>query len=196
VSSVPEQIVTIGKLMFERRLADIAGGNISVRQGNTIYITPTGAGQKWHWCLDPRDILSAPVDTDELMAHPRHSKESISHLLVYRALPEVNAIIHSHPFHVMPFAATGTPIRPLTMAAEKHGEIGFIPDAPVYSREQGELFIAHLTPQRELIARTAAAVMMPRHGIFVVGKDLYTAIDCLERIDNSAYCNLAVKLIR
>jgi ribulose-5-phosphate 4-epimerase/fuculose-1-phosphate aldolase len=36
---------------------------------------------------------------------------------------------------------------------------------------------------------------MPSHGVFVVGKNLLTALDCLERIDNSAFCNLALKLL-
>jgi L-fuculose-phosphate aldolase len=190
-----EKIVSIGKLMFARRLADIAGGNISARAGDTIYITPTGAGQKYLWDLQPEQILSAPLDSDALMAHPDHSKESISHLLVYRAFPEVGAIIHSHPFHLMPFCALSKPPKALTLAAQIYGEMGCIPDAPLYSAEQGELFVAALHGKRELMARMAAAVLMPRHGIFVAGRNLNTALDCLERMDNSAWTNLSVRWI-
>jgi L-fuculose-phosphate aldolase len=193
VKTIAEQIVATGKLMFDRHLADISGGNISVRQGDRIYITPTGAGQKWLWQLTPEDILSAPVDTDELMQNPQHSKESISHLIAYRAFPELGAIIHAHPFHVMPFLVTHKPIQSHTLAARRYGQLEFIPDAPLYSREQGELIVQALCTKRELMAQWATGVLMPNHGVFVVGKNLLTALDCLERIDNSAFCNLALK---
>jgi L-fuculose-phosphate aldolase len=193
MNSIPEFIVEIGRLIFERRLTDIAGGNISARDCDRLYITPTGAGKKQFWQVSPSDIVSARVDTDELMENPRHSNESISHLLVYRAFPEVQAIIHAHPFHVAPFIATLTPIKPLNLAAKHYGVIEYIPELPQYSREQGEAIVSKLAPQRDLMGRLAAAVLIPRHGIFVAGKNLYTTVDCLERVDTSAWTNLSVK---
>lgn len=192
--TIPEQIVQVGKLAFERRLSDIAGGNISARDGSQIHITPTGAGQSFLWQLDPQQILSAPIASDELMQHPQHSKESISHLMVYRAFPEVGAVIHAHPFHVMVFCAALKPIPPLTLSASLFGEIGFLPDAPLYSAEQGEHLLAYFgsSVQHRYLQR-AAAVLLPRHGIFIAARNLYTALDTLERIDNSAYVNLAIK---
>lgn len=195
MQSIARQITAIGRLMFERRLTDIAGGNISARQGDRIYITPTGAGQKWRWELAEEDILCARLDSDELLSDPQHSKESISHLLVYRAYPQVGAIIHAHPFHIMPFTAALKPIPPLTLPAQHFGEIDFIADAPSYSRQQAELLVTRLAPMQELMERMAAAIMIPKHGIFIAGKSLDTAIDCLERIDNSAWYNLAVKIL-
>lgn len=192
--TLPEQIVQVGKLAFERRLSDIAGGNISARGGDTIYITPTGAGQKFLWELTPEQILSAPIATDDLMQQPEHSKESISHLMVYRAFPEVGAVIHAHPFHVMVFCAALKPIPPLTLSASLFGEIGFLPDAPLYSVEQGERLVTYFAAQRHYLQR-AAAVLLPRHGIFIAARDLYTALDTLERIDSSAYINLAVRAL-
>src|SRR5512146_2720433 len=103
VESLPAQIVRIGKLMFDRHLTDIAGGNISARAGGQLYITPTGAGQKWLWDLSPTDLLCCPIATDELLQHPLHSNESISHLAIYRDIPEAGAVIHAHPFHLGPF---------------------------------------------------------------------------------------------
>ena len=192
---IPSKIAAIGKQVYDRRLTDIAGGNISVRDGDYIYITPTGAGQKFLWELDPSQILCAPVATDELIKLPDCSKESISHLMVYRAFPEVSAIIHSHPFNLMAFCAVGKAPVPQTLAAEVYGEMGVIGDAPLYSAEQGELIISALAPKQALMANRAAAVLMPKHGIFVAGKNLNTTLDCLERMDNSAYCNLMTRLL-
>lgn len=189
-------ITYVGKLMFERSLADIAGGNISAREGDKIYMTPTGAGQKWHWNLNPDDILCAPVHTDDLLRNPIHSKEAISHLTVYRAFPDVHAIIHSHPFHVLPFCAARKPIKALIKSAQKYGdEFGFIEDVPMYSREQGEKIVEYLRPYEETMKQFAGIVLLPEHGIFIAGADLYKAIDCLERMNVNAYCNLAQRLI-
>lgn len=194
--TLPEQIVQVGKLAFERRLSDIAGGNISARGGEDIYITPTAAGQKFLWELTPSQILCAPIATDALMQQPQHSKESISHLMVYRAFPEVGAVIHAHPFHVMVFCAALKPIPPLTLSASLFGEIGFLPDAPLYSAEQGERLLEYFAaPEQRRYLQRAAAVLLPRHGIFIAARDLYTALDTLERIDSSAYINLAVRAL-
>jgi L-fuculose-phosphate aldolase len=38
------------------------------------------------------------------------------------------------------------------------------------------------------IRNQAAAVLLPRHGIFAAGKDIMAAIDALERIDWNAWC--------
>jgi L-fuculose-phosphate aldolase len=192
MANVAEEIILVGRMMFERRLADIAGGNISQREGNRIYITPTGAGQKYLWNLSPDQILSAPIDSDELLQNPQHSKESISHLLVYRAFPKVEAIIHSHPFHVMPFCARGKPVPALIKSAQIYADsFDFIAENPMYSREQAEDIVARLRANTEIMGRMAAALLMPQHGIFIAGASLYKALDCLERMDTNAYCALA-----
>jgi L-fuculose-phosphate aldolase len=196
MQSISEQIVMVAKLVFERRLTDIAGGNISCRSGDQILITPTRAGQDQLWDLSPDDIVSAPIASDDLMSHPRRSKESISHLIVYRAYPEVGAIIHAHPLNVAPFCAAYEPVRPLMLSAEKFGTIELIPDAPLYSNLQGEYIVEKLAPRQVFMGQLAAAVLIPKHGIFVAGRTLLTCLDCLERVDNSAYTNLMSKLLR
>jgi len=49
MQSVPEMIAQIGRRMFERRLTDMSGGNVSAREGNTLYITPKYSGSRHHW---------------------------------------------------------------------------------------------------------------------------------------------------
>jgi L-fuculose-phosphate aldolase len=192
--SIEEIIVYVGKLMFERRLTDIAGGNISCRSGEYIYMTPTGAGHQYHWDIPPQEIICARIDSDELLEHPKQSRESVSHLLVYRAYPAVHAIIHAHPFHALPFCAAGRPIPAVIKSAQVFGmEFGLIEDKPEYSYEQGEEIVARLRPLAALLERQAAALLMPKHGVFIAAANLSNAIDCLECVDTNAYCVLAQK---
>jgi L-fuculose-phosphate aldolase len=56
-----------------------------------------------------------------------------------------------------------------------------------------ENVVAGLRGKEERIRKQAAAVLLPTHGIIVAGKDLFAAIDAVERIDWNAWCILAQK---
>ncbi|MFN2134310.1 MAG: class II aldolase/adducin family protein [Candidatus Promineifilaceae bacterium] len=192
--TAPELIAYMGRVMFERHLTDMAGGNISIREGDKVYLSPTMAAHKWHWQLEPKDIISGSLHTDDLQHHPRFSREGLSHLAVYRAYPQVKGIVHAHPLYVQPFAVMGKPIEPMMYYTDKYGTIGFIDSVPNYSQEQADNIVLHLRDKLPMIEKAAAALLMPRHGIFVVGRDIYCAMDAVDRINVSAYCMTVQKL--
>jgi L-fuculose-phosphate aldolase len=190
-----ETLAYVGRLLFERRLADFAGGNISLRVGDEIFITPRFSGARQQWNVDPMTIVYGRIDNDEVLNHPNFSREGKAHLAVYRSFPEANAIIHSHSFHVMPFCAAEKPIPPVLEATEKFGVIQVLPFASAHSKELASNVIKGLEPQRERITKHAAALLLPRHGLFTVSKDIYLCLDAVERIDWNAWCILAQKLM-
>ena len=58
----PQKLLSyVGRMLFERRLTDFAGGNISIRVDNTIYISPRFSGSKQHWDIDPDTIVSGDI---------------------------------------------------------------------------------------------------------------------------------------
>lgn len=190
----PEIIAYMGRVMFERKLTDTAGGNISMREGDTIYLSPTKASHRWHWQLSPEDIISGPVGGDELLDHPRFSREGLSHMAVYRAFPQAKGIVHAHPLFVQPFVVIGRPIEPMMYYTDKYGTIEFIDQVPNYSQEQADNIVSHLRGKERMIKEAAAVLLMPRHGVFSVGSDIYCAMDAVERINVSAYCMTVQKL--
>jgi L-fuculose-phosphate aldolase len=193
---IPERIVYIGKLMFNRHLTDIAGGNISVRDGDKIYCTPSLAGGLWHWGLDADDIVMVLIHNNDFSRTPTISREALSHIAVYKAFPGVKAIIHAHPPHILSFTAANKPIQPVLRNVEKYGTLEYIGVSPAYSQKQADDIIRKLRPKEELMNVKAAAVLMPRHGIFVAGADLWQAIDALERMETNAKCLIDQALIR
>ena len=195
MSELPELISYVGRLMFERRLTDIAGGNISAREGDRIYITPRYAGKLQHWQLDPQDILCGEIDDEAFEANPRFSREGKAHLAIYRSIPSAQAVIHAHSFHIQPFAVAGKPIEPVLEATQKLGTIELVPYAPTHSAELAVNIAGGLASQEEQIRTFAAAIMVPTHGIVVASKDLLTALDALERIDWNAWCILAGRML-
>jgi L-fuculose-phosphate aldolase len=188
MTSIAEQICYVGRVMFERNLTDIAGGNITIRDADTVYCTPRYAGNKWHWQLNPEDIIVGPVLTDELLGNPSFTREGLSHLAIYRAFPFVRAIIHAHPRHILPFVAFERPLFPVLKATRKFGTLKYISQAPNFSQEQAVSIVENMHGQEELMQQSAAAVLMPQHGIILAGVKFMDVLDSLERIDTNAYC--------
>jgi L-fuculose-phosphate aldolase len=195
MSSMQEQIVYIGRRMFERRLTDMSGGNISAREGNTVYITPRFSGGKKHWQLESSDILSGSLDTDELFNHPLFSREGQTHLAIYRNFPDVTAVLHAHPFNVLPFCAASRPMQPVLEGNQKFGVIECVVPAPAHSSLLADHVVDGLRGKEDRMRKHAAAVIIPFHGIIVAAKDLLLGIDALERIDWNAWCLLAQKMM-
>jgi L-fuculose-phosphate aldolase len=195
MKSIKEHIALAAQLMFERYLTDLSGGNISVRVGDEIYCTPRYAGTKWHWKLCPEDIVSGPISTDDLLANASFTREGKSHLHTYRNFPEAKAVIHAHPPHILPFVSVSKPIPPVLRSTTKFGSLEYIVDSEPYSWEQAESIVEHLRGKEELMKSSTAGVLMPRHGIFLVGQDLDVVLDTLERLNTNAYCVLAQRLL-
>lgn len=195
MSDIRAKLARTCRRMYERHLTDSAGGNVSAREGDTIHITPRYAGSKRQWDLTEEDLIALPAANPDPQADPRLSREVRVHLALYRDLPLCGAVIHAHPQHVQVFVSRGIPIPPATEQTDKFGVIGFVKAAPAHSAELAEAVAAGLREKAHLLEKHGAAVLAPRHGIFVVGRDLDDAYDTLERLDNSARYNLLGRLL-
>jgi len=190
-----EEIVYFGRRMAERWMTNAAGGNISIRGEDQIYISPRYADFKWGWQLEPEQMVSGSINSDELSTNPAFSREGKAHLSIYRAFPEAQAIIHAHPHHVMPFCAANKPIEPNIDATMRFGSIEHIKYATPNSQELADNIVEGLRGKEALIQDYAAAVLMPKHGIIVVGQDIYAVFDTLVKINMNAWCILAEKML-
>jgi L-fuculose-phosphate aldolase len=195
MENVREQLAYIGRMLFERRLMDTASGNIGARQGNCIFISPKYSGSKRHWQLDPEDFIEGEIGSNEVLNHPMFSREGKAHVAIYLNFPDVQGVIHAHPFHILPFCAAGKPIKPMLEQTQKFGVIQLVKAAPAHSSELAENIVAGLRGQEKAIQTQAAAILVPQHGIIVAGKDILAAVDALERIDWNAWCILAQRLL-
>lgn len=195
MNSIPELLCATGKTMFEKRLTDMAGGNISARVDEIVYMSPRYAGARFHWQLAPEDLVSGRWAEDEIAQRPDFSREGWAHLLIYRAFPEVRAIIHAHPFHVMPFAAFSRPIEPVLEATQKFGVVELTKAAPSHTMDLAYYVVEAFRGKEERMRDQAAAVLMPQHGIILAGTELLPVLDALERINTNAYCILSRGLL-
>ncbi len=194
--TIQEQIIYSAKFMFDREIIDISGGNISVREGDTVYMTPTLAGNQYHWNIDPEDLVIGSLSKiEELKNHPQFTREGLSHLTIYQAFPFVGAVIHAHPKYILPFTAISKPIPAILSASKRFGELQYHAEAQAYSQEQADSIVQVLMGQENRMKEKAAGVLMPRHGLIAAGGDLMTVLDCVQRMNTNAYAVLAQKWI-
>jgi ribulose-5-phosphate 4-epimerase/fuculose-1-phosphate aldolase len=124
--------------------------------------------------VTPGDILTFDLDGTPLDAEGRRVYlERFIHGEIYRARPDVQAVVHSHSPSVIPFAATRTPLRPLYHMS------GFLGagTALFEIRDVGgntDLLIRDQALGRSLAAALGShsAVLMRGHGSTVVGTSL------------------------
>ncbi|ODN30321.1 aldolase [Fervidobacterium thailandense] len=69
-------------------------GNISVRDGEYVYITPSGIPYD---VLEVDDVCVLSMNGDTVYARKKPSSEYMMHLEIYKARPDVHAIVHTHP---------------------------------------------------------------------------------------------------
>lgn len=191
ISQTRRKIAETGKMVFERHLTDAAGGNISVRVGDTVCITPRYSGSKRHWHLQPNQVLVSDLAGNKFDGDGDISREAKVHYRLYKEFPDGTAVLHSHPRHVMVFVASGQPIEPIFEATLKFGTIPVVKNfAPAHSEKLADFIAEAMQGKDEAIKKYAVAVMAPWHGLFVIGKDLDAAFDLTERIDTNAYAIL------
>ena len=189
------KVAETGRLVFERHLTDAAGGNISVRVGDSVCITPRYSGSRRHWQLQPGHVLVSDLYGNQQDGDGEISREAKVHFRIYQEFPDAKCVLHSHARNVMAFVAAGKPIEPVLEATLKFGTIPVTGFAPAHSEKLAEEIVGLLRDKDEAIRKYAAAVIAPWHGLFVVGKDIDAAFDLTERIDTNAFCILMSRLL-
>ena len=187
IAETRAKIAHLGALLFERRLTDAAGGNISAMAGEVICMSPTLSGSKRRWQLQPEDVLVVDHDGTILEGEGGLSRETNVHFKLYQEFaPTGTAVIHAHPRHVLPFAAMAVSMPPVLECTLKFGQVTCVPYAPAHSQELAENVAAAIRGHEDRIRVQAAGVIAPWHGIFLIGKDLDAAFDAVERFDTNA----------
>ena len=90
-----EDLCRGGDDFYARGDAFGGSGNLSVRSGGAVWITPTGSALKG---LRPADLAEVDLDGSP-RGENRPSKEYPFHLAIYRQRSDINAVVHLHAPH-------------------------------------------------------------------------------------------------
>lgn len=162
-------------LLYERRLTELQGGNMSVRVGDAVVMTPTKASENTGWRLRPDQMLVQHIDGEMLFGDSAHiSREIGIHMRLYRTYPDVGSVFHLH----LPEAiAAGAGWQPGVVAetADPYGAA-----VVVLEPDLGAQTEPHDARAEELLGRVrrdeGAIAIGSMHGTFGVARDLPTNI--------------------
>jgi L-fuculose-phosphate aldolase len=184
IPSIPEsaavELIRYSNRIVDRGLAAGPGGNLSVRDGGRIWISPSGYPLdligKDDWV--PMDIATGRIER----SGPRPSSEFEMHLEIYRARPDVNAVVHTHP--------------PITIGVISAGIREIPPMFPDFVAIGGTIgaidYVVPCSPELAAAVRheigdpAMSALLMRNHGLLTVGASVREAYYRTEVIEEAA----------
>jgi len=162
-----KQLVSYSARLLDDGLAVGSGGNISVRVGDTVAITPSGVG---YANMRPEDVCLVTTDGAELPANTETpSTETPMHLAIYTRT-KAAAVVHTHSPEVIALSASRTDLPAIHYAITGLG--GPVRVAPYARFGSAELAAA---TAKALDGRSA--VILRNHGAVTYGRDLAQAYD-------------------
>jgi L-ribulose-5-phosphate 4-epimerase len=146
-------------------------GNVSARVPGTdlMVIKPSGVSYD---DLTPETMVVCDLDGNTVSDGYSPSSDTATHAYIYRHMPGVGGIVHTHSAYATAWAARGEPIPCVitAMADEFGGEIPIGPFALIGGDEIGRGVVATLTGHR------SPAVLMRSHGAFTTGPTVRDAV--------------------
>jgi L-ribulose-5-phosphate 4-epimerase len=156
-------------------------GNISARVpgANLMVIKPSGVGYDE---LTPQSMVVCDLDGSRVSGTFRPSSDTASHAYIYRHLPEVGGVVHTHSPYATAWAARGEAIPCVltAMADEFGGEIPVGPFALIGGEEVGRAVVATLSGHR------SPAVLLRSHGVFTIGGTARDAVKAAVMCEDAA----------
>ncbi len=176
--------------MWEAGLVVWTGGNISQRVDEGFLIKPSGVDYDQ---LTPDSMVLCDLDGRVLAGGHAPSSDTAAHAYVYRNLPDVGGVVHTHSNYACAFAAVGQPIPCIltAIADEFGGDIPVGPFAIIGDDSIGRGIVETLSGHR------STAVLMRQHGVFTIGRDARSALKAAIMCeDNAKSAAIALQLGR
>ena len=180
-----EELISYSRILYDRKLLHATGGNTSVRDGNDVWLSQTGAelGSLTEEQVVRVDLHGAIVEGQA------PSKEMGMHLAMYRARPDAGAVIHAHPTHAITLSTlikegSSDAIRPYTAAF--YVRAGRVPLIPYHGSGADSLHAAV-----EELAADYHALLLRQHGLIVAGSNMAQTLGMVEEIEQCCQISVA-----
>jgi L-ribulose-5-phosphate 4-epimerase len=165
--------------LFEAGLVIWTGGNISQRVDGGFLIKPSGV---LYSELDADSMVLCDLDGKVIEGTRSPSSDTAAHAYVYRNMPEVGGVVHTHSNYACGFAAAELEIPCVltSIADEFGGDIPLGPFAIIGDDSIGVGIVETLRGHR------SRAVLMRQHGVFTIGKDARDALKAAVMCEDAA----------
>jgi L-ribulose-5-phosphate 4-epimerase len=179
LEAIREEVCRLNVALPANNLVVWTSGNVSVRDPESGYVVIKPSGVRFE-DLQPEHMVVTDLDGHTIEGDLNPSSDTGSHLYIYRCLPQVNGVVHTHSNYATAFAALGKPIPPvLTAIGDEFG--GPIPCggfALIGDEEIGKIVV-------ETIGQSPAC-LLKNHGVFAVGPTGEKALKAAVMVEDAA----------
>ena len=185
--ALKEQMCDIGRRIWQKGFCAGNEGNHSYRIGdNKVLYTPTGISKGF---LRPDDICTVDLEGKQISGKRNRTSEILLHLAIYKARPDVRAVVHSHPPHATAFAIANVEL-PTCIHPEAEVFLGAVRTAKYVTpgdTRLGESILPYV--------KDSNTILLQNHGTVTFDVDLEGAYYKLEIVDAYARILLLAKQI-
>ncbi|KAB1161703.1 L-ribulose-5-phosphate 4-epimerase [Micromonospora sp. AMSO12t] len=171
VSVLRETVARLHAELTRYALVAWTAGNVSARVPgqDLMVIKPSGVDYD---ALTADTMVVCDLNGTVVDGNGAPSSDTAAHAYVYRAMPEVGGVVHTHSSYATAWAARGEsiPCWLTAQADEFGGEIPVGPFALIGGDDIGKGIVSTLSGHR------SPAVLMRNHGVFTIGKDARAAV--------------------
>jgi L-fuculose-phosphate aldolase len=172
-----KEVAYFMRRLYRQKLTTTSGGNISARINQQVFITPSGTDKGR---IQSKEIGECNFDAKNFTPELKLSMETPMHLAIYKARPDVEAIVHAHPPYGTAFASSAKTFES-NLTSEGRlvlGNIGFAKYALMGTDSLAEMVAKE--------AQNCNVIFMENHGVIALGKNLLQAFDRLEVLEFTA----------
>lgn len=165
--------------LWDAGLVIWTGGNISQRVEGGFLIKPSGV---MYPELTADAMILCDLDGNVIEGTRSPSSDTAAHAYVYRNMPEVGGVVHTHSNYACGFAAAekSIPCVLTAIADEFGGDIPLGPFAIIGDDSIGRGIVETLAGHR------SPAVLMGQHGVFTIGKSGKDALKAAVMCEDAA----------
>jgi L-ribulose-5-phosphate 4-epimerase len=171
VRDIRAQVARLHAELVRYELVVWTSGNVSARVpgADLLVIKPSGVSYEE---LDADRMIVCDLDGTVVDGALSPSSDTAAHAYVYRAMPHVGGVVHTHSTYASAWAARGEAIPCVltAMADEFGGPVPVGPFAIIGDDSIGQGIVQTLSGHR------SPAVLMRNHGVFTIGADARAAV--------------------
>jgi L-fuculose-phosphate aldolase len=182
-----EDIVQIGRLVYQKGWVAANDGNISIRLGqDRLLCTPTGVSKGM---MHVDDLIICDMEGNKIEGRKERTSEILMHLTVYSMRPDVRAVVHAHPPVSTGWATAGRTLNQALLPEVIIG-LGCVPLA-----DYGLPGTPELTDPMLPYIPKYDAIMMANHGAVCYADEVYKAFFKMETVEHYARIALVAELL-
>ena len=176
-----EEVCLLHAELPRNALVAWTSGNISARDpaSGLVVIKPSGVRFE---DLTPASMVVTDLQGRAVDGDLAPSSDTASHCYIYRHMPKINGVVHTHSRYATAFALVGEPIPCVTtaMADEFGGEIPCAGFCLIGGEDIGKLVVDALRDHR------SPAALLQNHGVFTIGKIAEDAVKAAVMTEDNA----------